>query len=1106
MPRVSFQYSFDETGVLITLRKKGLFGARGSVPPRQWAEAAEDFAFAGLARVLPLVEAEDGTAVVEGESIRVVHSVIADLTEPQAAGLALPPSVPFSLLIETDKLITDPSFTIRYGWIEAGNRPLNMKRCGAVLNKANQAYRLPNPLYSIVESIDAFRQTDNSDGKRFAALARLQEQFPSEEQERLRVDVYLKRFRVLHATAFSLHLETTEEKSFRFDPILFGRRVVERLRSGEETVVSEHESLLTPHQQGVFARQRFAAADSVRDRYVIESGVYVYLDPSLRDALGVVHRMQRADPEVRKRFARSPQAYIREALGDQIDEPALETLFVETEQYSERVVDIGLWEPPVLPWIKRSPNDWLPERFGVQIGEQYVSLEQSDLAPLRAAVETAISRGEQSITFNDSQIPASRRTLDALSALIGEVTPSQPQQVKRSDEKERAQKRVLIVGENFEQIDFSRTLKPRHSAISDQTPITIRPTLMPHQTEGVRWLQTCWTKGYPGVLLADDMGLGKTLQALAFLSWLRDIAKDGSLQGYGPSLVVAPTGLLANWSAEHDRHLFEPGLGQVCRAYGRHLKEIKTTCSRDIDTGIPALDHQRMREADWVLTTYETLRDYHMSFAAIPFSCVVFDEMQKVKNPASLNTRAAKTVHADFTLGLTGTPIENQLTDLWSIVDIGDPGRLGDLKSFSSNYRNDDQSSLETLRGMLLDASDDGPAPVLRRLKADHLEGLPEKVVHVRRRQMPDPQVQAYDAVISHAKSDKAGPMLETLHALRGISLHPVWPQTGVVDDAAEYISQSARLAETFVILDQIATRGEKVLIFLESLDMQDRLSLIIKNRYKLPKLPMQISGEVTGEKRQKAVDQFQERGPGFDAMILSPKAGGVGLTLTAANHVVHLSRWWNPAVEDQCTDRVYRIGQYQRVHVYYPMAIHPQYGEGSFDALLNGMLERKRDLGRRMLIPPVDLKRDEAWFAENLATGSESRPKLDAIDPEEIDCMDPHQFERWVLQRMIVIGYVVDKTPRSHDGGADGLSVHRKSGSRVIVQCKHKQDGNTACDDQSIDDLLRARDAYGEGSVRLVALTNAREFTSKAKRRAIEHDIVLVARNELMTWPLASI
>jgi hypothetical protein len=906
MPRLVFDNSFDDAGVLITLRKRGLFGG-SIVRPGEWSEVAGDVAFAGLARILPLIERDEADATIEGDGVRLSHRVIADLTEPQAVSLGLPPSVPFSLGVETDKLITDPSFTIRYGWVETANRPVSVIQCGAMLRRGTQTYRVPNPLWSIIESIDGFENADNSDdGKRFAALSRLQEYFPAEEQERLKVDGYLKRFRVLHATAFSLHLGTTEDRGFKFDPILFGRRVVERLQQGESSVVSEHESLLTPNQQRIFANDRFSAAEAVRDRYVVESGVYVYLDPSLKEALGVVREMQRADPETRKRFVRSPQTYIREALGNQIDEPTLETLFIETEQYSERVVDIGLWEPPVLPWIKRNPNDWLPERFGVQIGDQYVPLEQDDLAPLRTAVEAAITRGEPSVTFNDTRIPASWQTLDALSALIGEVAPPRPDKKEKAEPSEPTKKRVLIVGDNFEQIDFSRRLKPRGSGDDLTAPIAVRPTLKPHQEAGLRWLQICWTRGYPGVLLADDMGLGKTLQALAFLSWVRSVLDREPSEPRSLFLIVAPTGLLANWSAEHDRHLFVPGLG-VCRAYGRHLSAIRTSRSRDVDTGVPALDHQRMREADWVLTTYETLRDYHMSFAAIPFSCVVFDEMQKVKNPASLNTRAAKTVNADFTVGLTGTPIENQLEDLWSIIDIADPGRLGDLKSFSVRYRTDDHASLERLRASLLDASDDGPSPVLRRLKADHLEGLPDKIVHVRRRMMPEMQAQAYDAVVTRAKSDAAGPMLETLHHLRGISLHPVWPQTGAIDDATAYINQSARVAETFEILDLIAGRKEKVLIFLESLDMQDRLSLIIKNRYQLPKLPMQISGEVTGEKRQKAVDEFQANTSGFDVMILSPKAGGVGLTLTSANHVIHLSRWWNPAVEDQCTDRVYR-------------------------------------------------------------------------------------------------------------------------------------------------------------------------------------------------------
>jgi SNF2 family DNA or RNA helicase len=1106
MSRFIFQHAIHDQGVRLTLHELPLIGAERIVTPDRWAEVAGEVAFAGIAHVLGLVEADDGGAFIEGDSIRLSHQALASLTEPRAASLALSHAVPFALSLETDKLITDPAFTVRAGWIEAGNRSVFATRRGAILERGNEHYRIPEPLFSIIEAVDEFRAADTrDDGRRFAALARLQELFPQEERDRLSLDPYIRRFRVLHAAAFSLHLET-DGQSFQFDPVLFARRVAERVTTGEETVISEAENLLTPHQQEVFAQQRFPGTDGARDRYAIEGGVYVYLDPALKEALTVVHRMQRADDETRKRFARSPQLYLREALGDKIDDRALESLFIETEQYSERVIDIGLWSPPVLPWIKRDPNDWLPERFGVQIGNKYLTLQAEDLAELRGAVEEAMTRGDSTVQFGEDQIPATQQTIDALSSLIGEVKPSiQPGQPEEASRDDKPQKHVLIVGENFEHLDFTRALAPRISATPAGVPIAVRLALMPHQTSGLAWLQECWTKGYPGVLLADDMGLGKTLQTLAFLAWLRDALRrmTGRRRPKGPFLVVAPTGLLANWIAEHGRHLFDPGLGEMCQAYGRHLSSLKKSGIRDIDSGVPALDHRKMRDADWVLTTYETLRDYHMSFAAIPFACAVFDEMQKVKNPASLNTRASKTVNADFVLGLTGTPIENQLEDLWSIIDIIDPGRLGDLKSFSSTYRPDDTDSLKKLRALLLDTSTDGPAPILRRLKADHLEGLPEKLVHVRRREMPDVQARAYAAAVARAKGEEAGPMLETLHQLRGISLHPVWPQIGAIANPDAYIRQSARLIETFDILDKIAERREKVLIFLESLDMQDQLALMIKNRYKLPKLPMQISGEVPGEKRQKAVDAFQADRGGFDVMILSPKAGGVGLTLTAANHVIHLSRWWNPAVEDQCTDRIYRIGQDETTHVYYPMAIHPEYGEGSFDAVLNGLLENKRDLSRRMLIPPVNIKRDEAWFAERLAQKAATPSRLEEINLEEIDCMEPQAFERWALRRMAALGYVANRTPGTRDAGADGLLIHPQSGSRVIIQCKLKQNTDKPCNDEPIDDLLRARTAYGDGPVRLVTLTNARDFTDKAKHRAQDHAITLIARNELPTWPL---
>ncbi|MCE1181325.1 MAG: SWF/SNF helicase family protein [Rhodocyclales bacterium] len=209
-------------------------------------------------------------------------------------------------------------------------------------------------------------------------------------------------------------------------------------------------------------------------------------------------------------------------------------------------------------------------------------------------------------------------------------------------------------------------------------------------------------------------------------------------------------------------------------------------------------------------------------------------------------------------------------------------------------------------------------------------------------------------AVISRAQSDEEVIILETLHHLRSISLHPfITDQSGALSDE-QYIASSARLSATIEILDEVKQKGEKALVFLESLDMQgsSELPLILKTRYQMQQLPLVINGSIAAVERQKRVERFQQ-GEGFDVMILSPRAGGVGLTLTAANHVIHLSRWWNPAVEDQATDRIYRIGQTRPVHVYYPIAIHPALGEHSFDLKLHALIERKRQLSRSLLVPP---------------------------------------------------------------------------------------------------------------------------------------------------------
>jgi hypothetical protein len=1105
MARIFFTHDRDNDGITLRLIEKWWHGRAEPVPVGAWADRMADHAFSGLSRILALADDIDSAVENKEDNLFVDHTTIASLSEPQALSLGLPPSVRFGLQVDTKNLITDPDFVISCRWVDELSRSLRVRREGAFLLVGADAYRLPEPLFSLVSEIEAFSSDDTSDGDlRMGRLAHLQSLFPKEAQKQLSIDKYFSNFRVMHASAFSLSLRI-EGRSFDFDPVLFGRRVVEQHSTNDDPAnpVSEAEGLLTEHQQDIFAKERFRASDVVKPSYIIERGIYLHLDPSLRAALTVVRQMQGAAAESRKRFVQAPLLYIKEALSNILADDEVEHLFVETEQYSARVIDVGVWTPPVLPWIKKEPNDWLPEKFGLQVGGQYLTLKTNEIAHLRERIKEARDRGEEFVEFGQEKIriPTSAEAEHSLSQLLGAVEPKSTKKLENTSKPsadDSNQKHVLIVEENFDTLGFIRRILPRTRAAAS-LPAAIRPALMKHQQDGLDWMQETWACGYAGVLLADDMGLGKTLQALGFLAWLREIAAASRLVGApkGPIIIVAPTGLLANWEKEHNSHLHVPGLGEICRAYGRHLKVLKTPSARD---GAPSLDQRRIKQADWVLTTYETLRDHHLSFAAIPFACAVFDEMQKVKSPSSLLTRAAKTLNADFTLGLTGTPIENQLADLWCIMDIINPGCLGDLKSFSGKYPADDHEALRQLHGTLLASKLDAPAPMLRRMKADELDGLPEKRIHIRKRQMPEAQARVYGDIVTRAKEPESGPMLETLHLLRGVSLHPIWPPADEIKDQKLFIDQSARLTETFLILDEIAARKEKALIFLESLDLQEHLALMIKTRYSLKRRPMQINGEVSGEKRQNLVDEFQAQRGTFDAMILSPRAGGVGLTLTSANHVIHLSRWWNPAVEDQCTDRVYRIGQDRTVHIYYPMAVHPLYGESSFDALLNALLDRKRDLSRRMLLPPVNAKEDQNWFAENIGRKVPEVSLVLPVDIEDIDVMEPTAFERWALGRCISLGWEASRTPKSHDGGADGILLHRLSGARAIIQCKHTQNNN-ACGPEAIDDLLRARSNYSEGA-RLFVLTNAKQFSRTASERAEKYGIVLVSRNELAQWP----
>ena len=428
-----------------------------------------------------------------------------------------------------------------------------------------------------------------------------------------------------------------------------------------------------------------------------------------------------------------------------------------------------------------------------------------------------------------------------------------------------------------------------------------------------------------------------------------------------PILIVAPVGLLKNWEAEHNMHLASPGLGAAIYAYGDHLKLLKSGSHR---SGTAKLDATALAEADWILTNYETISDYQLSFGAVKLACVVFDEAQKIKTPSARMTHAAKGLNTEFVLAMTGTPVENRLADLWCIADTVQPMALGNLKDFSQKYETEDaQELVQQLRNLIwqeesaIKGSNQPPQLMLRRLKTEKLDGLPKKYEHFVRQNMPIDQNQAYRHALAMKQVKGPQGTLGMIQALRSLSLHPdlYMPSEGDFDP-----TKSARFQVTLKILDDCYTNGEKALIFLESLELQSsgQFPLFLQRRYGLPHLPLVINGDVKTSIRQNRVDEFQQRS-GFDIMLLSPKAGGVGITLTAANHVIHLSRWWNPAVEDQCSDRAYRIGQTKDVHIYYPLAINLENPEKSFDLKLNELMQRKRSLSQQLLAPPIFTKDD---------------------------------------------------------------------------------------------------------------------------------------------------
>lgn len=447
-------------------------------------------------------------------------------------------------------------------------------------------------------------------------------------------------------------------------------------------------------------------------------------------------------------------------------------------------------------------------------------------------------------------------------------------------------------------------------------PDTIKATLRPYQERGYEWLYKNAKAGF-GSIIADDMGLGKTLQVITALQQMKN---EGKLKKH-KALIIVPTTLLTNWMHEIDK--FAPELNAA--VYHGTKRKLDTT------------------DLDLLITTYGISRSDEKLLAKQKWEVIAIDEAQNIKNPGTAQTKAVKKLKAPVKIAMSGTPVENRLSEYWSIFDFVNKGYLGSLKYFQKEFstpieKEHSHKHLEIFKKIT--------SPfIMRRLKTDKtiISDLPDKIQSDTYTNLTKEQAALYKSVVKELmpqidtapekeRMKRQGTILKLIIALKQICNHPLqYIKKGKADP-----NLSGKTMMLFNLLDGIYENNEKVLIFTQFKEMGAILEKLIEERY--GKSLLFLHGGTSRKKRDTYVDDFQNKS-NIHTFILSIKAGGTGLNLTAAQNVIHYDLWWNPAVESQATDRAYRIGQKNNVMVYRMIT------KGTFEEKINEMIIKKREL-----------------------------------------------------------------------------------------------------------------------------------------------------------------
>lgn len=998
--------------------------------------------------------------------IAVPFENIEHLDSTDCALLSLPDTYPYMIFVMASGIFGTKNFEykISYRTFESGTVLPKIERRGPIVtlkvNGHETDYLLSPDQFQLVSALEEYNalpasvKTEGNNLRRFAEIKDLSEKSASLLDSTLRNrDVALPKKVVLD---FSMDADG----SLLVTPV-FGTNVDGKLVESFDAnnLVKDVYSVVEKNEKGALSKS------------------FVVLDEPVKKELEKVKTKRRiTDKDEIKALVEHPE---------EVFDPEILNL---DGLYSERVIEIGLYKSKIFPFLSPYKSQWIPG-FEVEDrsnGTTKVFIKDAaDLAEFGDAIAQAEKSDAKCCVYKGANIDIddakemykqSKAQLDKKEA----VTESG----EGSIEEKRNKRLVLIIEENMEKLGYK--VDSDHLVLPETLKLETNPYLAPgftlkkHQEEGIAWLQDLCLHTSGG-LLADDMGLGKTLQVLYLLDWHARFHNPDNK----PYLIVAPVSLLENWSREYKRFFTDSMPITILDKMPTNRDEsfIKVNSNKHI-----------------MVVGYEAMHRAQISLGAIDFAVIVLDEAQKIKTPSTMVTNAAKALKADFRIAMTGTPVENTFMDFWCIMDFSIPGLLGNARSFAQKFQNPLKDPNADVGEIGRELRKKVGGYFLRRLKTELAQELPEKKEELHYINMPQVQLDRYIDVINMGtdarKNEKIPAPLQRIQELRKVCDPPYIGMKNIEDiPVEELISSSAKLMATIQIIDDIKSKNEKVIVFTDRHDMQRMLQRIFYAKYKLE--VSVINGDTSTRSRgnnvsrQATVDRFQKM-PGFNIIIMSQLAAGVGLNVTGANHVIHYSRHWNPAKEMQATDRVYRIGQEKDVYIHYPMAVTPLFD--TFDVVLNELLAHKTNLATASLYPTDQIEVTPAALDEKLFGGKINNEEK-KLGIEDVQSMNEFLFEAFAAVYYELAGFETAVTPRAGDKGVDVLA--EKGDECYAIQCKRCK-SNVGL--EAINEVVAGLKYYEKINMKTykpVVFTNS-ALTSAARELADANNVKIICGKDI--------